>query len=620
MPQTQPAFPVFDAGFGAAILVDHRDETRLNHKITLNDMREILKRTTFQSPDASEELSYGLLSGLVKPEGYLSQDHTTVAAQMATFIGKNRNKHFLLIAPSGFKLGYEAVFCETKASDFDVDVTASGVTTAAAGFATTESGILDGQVLHSPHGDSSGGPAVINLIFDGTNALQFLALRCEGTAPIFEFRLTDYANSTALRAAIKAGIEALPAYAGRTVVVTGSLTGTDNRSGILTVTFDAKGSVSTLETISGAVRGFNVLAGDNGNYRWNGGANFALGITEGNLQTNQRALGGQHSAVVVKGSSSFPTGTINNDGAPFASSDGNGGPPEARGVGAFGDNQWNYTAWAPTSETSNSGNAFVGWGRTAGREIAVDHYTVKFREAIYNSPGLGLFQSWVIEASNDFNSWVLLDTRTNIVTADNGSYDFAFANTTAYRYYRLRVLGGTANLPSLDELMLYPSATSGLGSYVSYYPVTSTPPAPTATGTGATTTVINAAGAAANTVSPLTLSTGGSSGLSYNFITASGNGSWVDGEITTAKFNAILSVLKIVGTGASITIRIEHADDQAGAPNAATIADALVFNAATASGVQMRRAVASQLKRWRRVRWTIAGTTPIAVFAVAAAS
>lgn len=78
-------------------------------------------------------------------------------------------------------------------------------------------------------------------------------------------------------------------------------------------------SISLMGVSGSAVRAFQITNGDTGNYTLNGGAVFQLGVTEAQLQTNQRNLGGQLANVVVKGSSTIPTGKVFDFDAPSAS-------------------------------------------------------------------------------------------------------------------------------------------------------------------------------------------------------------------------------------------------------------------------------------------------------------
>jgi hypothetical protein len=626
MPQLAPVNPEFGAGSSAAILIDARDETRLNHKIALKETRELLKRTTFQSPDNSEELSYGLLSGMVNVEGYLSQDAATVSAQMATFIGKNRNKKYVLVAPSGFALGYEAVFCETKAQDFDVDVTYSGITTVAAGFATSQSGLIDGQVLHSPHNAPGGvGNEIVHLMWNAVSPQHFFALRAAGTAPqSAQFQLSSYVaagvvNTATLSAFIKAQIEALAAYGGRTVTITVLAPFVLNSglwTGTLQLTFDGAVNVPELEVISGAVRRRRVVNGDGGNYSFDGAAPRALPISQVQFDTDQKAIDGAHSASVSIGNSTaagVDESTVQNiatGGVPTTTS----GDPAgnafdnslASGVGLDIGNRIRYTFAANVTRRIMRYEIVVTDRRflTGNKVTGIKLYGVD------NAGTATLLETKAVANYNfDGNSDAIL-TFNLAPTANYRAFEIELTATTlgpgnAVDFREVKFYDGTVNTASLD--------------FITYFPVAAIPGALTFSGQGASNTAVALAGSISSATTTLSIQQGGPSGLNYNLVSASGQDNWVDAGAAGAQFDAILSVLKLIGAGATLTVIIDHADDNgAGAPGAVT--QAASFDAASASGVQFKRAIASQLKRWRRVRWTLTGTNPLAVFAVAAAS
>jgi hypothetical protein len=111
----------------------------------------------------------------------------------------------------------------------------------------------------------------------------------------------------------------------------------------------------------------------------------------------------------------------------------------------------------------------------------------------------------------------------------------------------------------------------------------------------------------------VTLDAGGIQGFSYNYLTAAGNGAWIDGGGDLAGFTAALAVL--YASDATLTVYVDHADDNAGAPGVSSVATS--FAAATQPGAQFKQLPSTPLKRWRRVRWTLAGTNPVAVFTAA---
>ena len=58
-----------------------------------------------------------------------------------------------------------------------------------------------------------------------------------------------------------------------------------------------------------------------------------------------------------------------------------------------------------------------------------------------SSPGFPM--EWTFEASNDNSEWTVLDSRNNQVLVNETWFTFDFSNTTAYRYYRMKVTKGS---------------------------------------------------------------------------------------------------------------------------------------------------------------------------------
>jgi len=777
MPLSPPTTPEYAVGNDAAILVGPRDETRLNNKVELHDGRDLIKRTTFQAPGYAEELSYGLLSGTAKFSGYLPLNRDIVSAQMATFLGKNRKSKHLMIGPSGLKTGYEAIFCDTKADAYDVDTTYGGITTAATGFATTESGLVDGFCLHSPHAGSSGGNEVVNLVFTSVDPNQYLGLRGFGVTgltadKLFSFRLADYATDALLCAAIKVGLEALTVYAGRTVTVTVTTPrgGTTTLSLLLRLEWSGGVNVVNPEAIQGGVTGLGVVNGDTGNYTFNGGATFQLGLTAATLQANQRTLGGAHAGVVVTGQSTAATAAAITTklATPFPA------PAQgslARAAGALGDNgrlyllagysntadileydpvanttvckaakgpdgtrqlaagvalngkiyvfggewygvsktsiwEYNYTsdtiatkaAVLPINQSTTSihkscvavgtkiyilAATLTAGGTSTGilaYDPATDTMTVKSAVLPQPCPGataatiggivylfggvVGATGVTAIYAYNPVADTIAIKTAVLPSGAQGmsacviGTKIYLFGGLDATNAYLSRVLcydTATDTITTLPTVLPNPlayavSASSGGGAllmggeaapgggksailrfdlplagsaaFTSYYPLSAVPTAPSATGTGATTAFPSIPGTATNSLVPVVIQEGGALGLSYNLITASGQDAWVNFGSGTTRVEALLSILSLTGTGATLSVRVDHADDAGGVPGAATEAFSfdLQNNTALTYAVQLLRAQATTLKAWRRCRYILSGTNAQAVFAVAVAA
>ena len=154
---------------------------------------------------------------------------------------------------------------------------------------------------------------------------QFLQLKVAGGDDTFNFQ----ANITT--GDLETGIEGLDELAGHVVAVTDHRststdpnTGETLQSGYVEIEFAEEENVPQLQVLSGEVQRLVVTEGDGSNYTLNGGATFNLGITEADLQTNQRTIAGNFADVVTKGvseggtygdvtASSFATSAVNGD-------------------------------------------------------------------------------------------------------------------------------------------------------------------------------------------------------------------------------------------------------------------------------------------------------------------
>ena len=131
------------------------------------------------------------------------------------------------------------------------------------------------------------------------------------------------------------------------------------------------------------------------------------------------------------------------------------------------------------------------------------------------------------------------------------------------------------------------------------------------------------AGGAAVSNATITQAGGTSTDEVYNVESASAIDAWVDGGTAAHPVGIVarLHVLAATGTTPSLTVHIEHADDNgAGAPNMGSLATVETFGVMSAPGGLTIVDPASTLKRWRRANYTIAGTNATFVFAVAIAT
>src|SRR6476661_3958156 len=143
------------------------------------------------------------------------------------------------------------------------------------------------------------------LVFTAANENLGLAFRKTGSSTLSATWHPGASNSSLVTL-----LESL--YGSGNVAVTGSLTPTGsvgNRtySGTLTVDFSGDlfdTDVEQIEVRTGPAYNFLVGSGDgDSDYSADGGATFALGISQADFQTNQRNIGGAHAAVVCIGSS-----------------------------------------------------------------------------------------------------------------------------------------------------------------------------------------------------------------------------------------------------------------------------------------------------------------------------
>lgn len=576
--------PEFEVGAGAALCIDNRDETRISTKYNLQDGREALEDTTFQSAGYAKEYAYGLMSGAASNGGFLALDKNVVATQMATVVGKNRIKHKLLIGPSGLILGREACFFETLQNSFNVEKSVSGLTMADAAYATTRSGIRDGICLHSLHGaDSLDGHEKARLVFADADPNQFFGLRATGAngynaTDLATFRLADYATDALLTAALKTKIEALTAYAGRTA----TLTVVAPRSGgaavslVLQVEFDSRVNLPDLQAISGVVDSFAVNGGNSGNYSVNGGATFTLPITEVALQTNQQAV---NAGVIVKGSSVGATGVATPTNAPVFNTGASGSFVNGTYlIGYTYLNAQGETALSPLLTYTRPNGEALQFGITPMPAGAT-----KFRLYI-SSPG-----------GNASTMRLFLEKNTvNDQTFTIGNYDPAGA------------LAPTVNT----------TGSAASANFKFYYPVSATPAAPTATGTGANVTRAQIGGTASPSLGTNITQGGVATDATYNIVSASGADQWIDNGAQTDVGYAFRSHLISLADNATLAVILEHADGTAAAPNPATIATLATHNY-NASGAQGTVDHTVSVKRWTRCRYVLVGTQ--AVFAAALA-
>lgn len=613
----------FESGAQAALLIDNRDETRLTHRVHFQDGREALDTTTLQPVDFAKEFSYGLLSGQFDLKGFMSDDAATVNAQLAPTSGKNRNSRLLIIAPRGFIVGSEANFFESLASSFAADVNVAGVTTADGAGTTSKNGILDGVCLHTPHGAAA---VTMNeagtLTFLNAPAVQQFAIRAVGGGTDYHvFTPTDSDNS------LKSGLEGLDAFAGRTATVSGmgGLTGTTLKSGTVSIVWDGGVDLPALEVLVSESQRLLVTSGDSGNYSWNGGGSFQLSINETSLQTNVRATSWDDNTI-VKGSSVAASGDLTTG---FTNSNviTTGGSAFSNAGNAF-DNNNSTLAVAQLNDASSLGGGYsevafiMNFG--AGFSTVQESANLTVIGAVGSSKNVDVYGSNSLP--NNPSDGTLLGSR-NGTWADSTQYSIALANSTAYRYIWFRFAGnfwgaGLGTTAGIKEIEITSITTAGSADFTAYFPFTAGNLTQAAvTGTGAVASTLTNGNAVSSAIATQIASDGLTSDARYNLITGDGESAWVDGDApTSGGYSAILSTLYLLGEGAELTVTIEHTvDDGDDAPDEGAATTLLTFTAQSAKAAELLREASAPVKRWTRVTWSLDGTTPKAVFAVALA-
>ena len=216
--------------------------------------------------------------------------------------------------------------------------------------------------LHTPHGvEGVALNCVQTLTFAAVDGAQALIVQALGAgAHSAEFSLASLNAGAGINAGLATLIDGLAAYAGRTATITGALVATGSLwSGTLTLTFDGGVAVPAVQVIGGAIQTLVVTAGDGGNYTLNTGANFSLGETSAQLQTNQRALGGNHANVNVAGSSTAPVSggfTFSGSGNPLFN-------------GTFSDTGFSHDGFPVYSGTNGNGYlSYILWNGSFNNE------------------------------------------------------------------------------------------------------------------------------------------------------------------------------------------------------------------------------------------------------------
>lgn len=274
-------------------------------------------------------------------------------------------------------------------------------------------------------------------------------------------------------------------------------------------------NVPDLELWAGSVGSFLVSTGDSDGYTWNGGDEFELGITEANLQVNQREIGGEYEDVIVKGESVAPvegTGTVTFSGA-----------------GTAGVN----VEFTPVSTSNGKAFYFEDLG------------------------GAGYALEWSGER------WEVKDNNNTVFYYNVADTEYPPATGWA-------VGSGSSPAPSA----YHDIGSAGSASFKAYYPLSAEPAAPSATGTGASASFLvnrgntSKSSRLANYNDPalgfsVVTTIAGGNNASYNVITESGETEPVElgANPSTSGYVFSAEVWRVDDEDSDLSIIVEHSDD-----------------------------------------------------------
>ncbi|MBW3635364.1 MAG: hypothetical protein KY445_02715 [Armatimonadetes bacterium] len=497
-----------DIGIGGQFFIDGQDVSELLSAFRHTSVTGNVDTTRLRTEGRFRRHAVTLHGGSIGITGDLPDDDAAALVELNRYLERNATPHIIMQAPFGADFGKLVRLGKALRTNSEMGTEIEAVLSLNAEFEKTAGspGVLSGQCLFTPN---AGATRALNqknsVVF--TNAPSGLAfgLRAAGTTETFTFT-TETTN-----AEFKAGVESLAAYAGRTVTVTGAvLSGTTSKSGTKVFEFSGASAVPLFEIRAAEVRRFVVTNGDfDADYSADGGALFALGISESNFQTNQRAKGGAHTGVVCVGSSVAAQ-------------------PEGVVVSGAGD--------------AASNGTYLNKGVVINTRPRYELGTTHVVEWQATTPG----------------RWAIIDVGAGLVRYFVNSD----ANTPPAN-------GWTAESAVAPAPTLAPKAASpGTADFTSYFPLGVTPSAPTATGTGATNTVSTAAGASTTAIPEI--SQAGRILTGINLVNAATSGAALrDLEPTGTSNKGLLASLQAtLVEGGNATWIIEHAPDVAGAPGA----------------------------------------------------
>ena len=282
-------------GSKAGALLDGRDLTRYTTDFNFATDIDVAEQTCLMADGGAKEYLYGNTGASAGLDGRLAKSKVVLEREMDAVRGREEGGKLLLLAPAGFAPGRPAMIFQTLKERLAVrggtgSVNGTGMSFIADGVARVASMLLAPRV---PKGAVVARDEVQVLTFNNVPATQEFVLRAAGTTQSFAF------TPNTGDAALKAGIEGLAAYVGRTVTISGALTGTTTKSGAKTITFDGAVNVAALEVVQGQV---DNVSGSGSTVSINGVAvNFAVADPKADFQTRYRASDVKRAGAVVAG-------------------------------------------------------------------------------------------------------------------------------------------------------------------------------------------------------------------------------------------------------------------------------------------------------------------------------
>jgi hypothetical protein len=592
----------FDIGAFGAVYLGKRDITRHCKSFSSTQNLAALDDTGMQPPGNAMSYIAGLESDAISIRAMMPFPKSQVEAEMQKALGLGRDNEPLLLAPWGAQPGYYGEFLQTEQTRFSPESVTGQITMMNSDFIGS-AGIKRGQVLlasQSPGGGDVARNETQMLTFNNADPNQFFGLRAVGATDIFPFQ-AGIANS-----ALKAGIEGLPAYAGRTVTVSGAaLTGSTLKSGTKGIVFDGGVSVPALEVVSGLVESFVVESGDgDADYRWNNSTARALGFSEATAQSDQQALTGR-SAAIVKGVSTAGVPNVVTGGTASAGSNGGSGAVPGNGFDGNTVSMWE----------TNVGPSFIDYAFTSAKTPKFVTLTI-FDNGTGNCiPARIAFYGAALTLANGDAGYsteptqnTLLGNFTNLgplsswtsLGGDRYSRTFALTNNASFAHIQTWFEFGAAGSIFLAEEKVYESDPTGGGfsaNFKAYYPLSVTSlAAPTAAGSGATAARIATAGSIATSILSTTTQEGGTFGV-VNMQTGAFTGPAVDNGVATSDGGFAYLGAPLVDPSTSAGIVLQHCDTANG--TWATVGSFVTVTEAGSQIVTIPRGTA--IKRYTRL-------------------